>query len=468
MWLKNIQQMKQYDYIIIGSGQAGTPLAFSLAKNGRVAIIEKGQLGGTCVNHGCIPTKTYIASARKIWDIAHAEDFGIDNAHPAKANLQKIKQRKEAIIGADREGIEKGFLNNENITLYRGAAHFISDYEIAVNGETITAKNIFINVGSRPHVPAAYRHTPYFTNENILQATELPGHLIIIGGSFIGVEFAQMFKRFGSKVTIVERGPRLIKVEDEDVSSSVADILQSDGVDMIFNAYDIQTVVNNDGSITVTTTKDGLVSVTGSHILLAIGRMPNTDTLQLQNTGIKVNERGFIEVNEYGQTNVPGIFAMGDCNGKGAFTHTSYHDYQVVESFISGKKTKKISDRIITYGLFTDPPLGRVGMTKREALKKGHKVLLAHRTMDTINRAKAKGETKGFMQAIIDADTHLFLGACVLGVGGDEIISALTNLMYAKQPYTILRDAVHIHPTVSELLPTTLEDLTPLNEATFF
>lgn len=455
--------MVHYDYIIIGSGQAGTPLAFSLAKKGRVAIIEKGQLGGNCVNNGCIPTKTYIASARKMWDISHANDYGVDIPQSGKANMRKIKERKEAIIGEDRNGIEKGFQDDENIALYRGEAHFVNDYEVAVNGETLTAKNIFINVGSRPRVPEMYRHTPYFTNENILQTTELPEHLVIIGGSFIGVEFAQMFKRFGSKVTIVERGPRLIKVEDEDVSQAVADILKSDGIDIIFDADDIQTSLNKDGSITVNATKDKSVSVTGSHILLAIGRMPNTDTLQLQNTNIKVNERGFVEVDDYGQTNVAGVFAMGDCNGKGAFTHTSYHDYQVVESFLSGAKTRKISDRITTYGLFTDPPLGRVGMTKKEALQKGYKILLAHRPMTKINRAKAKGETKGFMQAIIDADTQLFLGACVLGVGGDEIISALTNLMYAKQPYTVLRDAVHIHPTVSELLPTTLEDLKPLN-----
>jgi pyruvate/2-oxoglutarate dehydrogenase complex dihydrolipoamide dehydrogenase (E3) component len=453
--------MVHYDYIIIGSGQAGTPLAFSLAKTGRVAIIEKAQLGGTCVNNGCIPTKAYVSSARKIWDISHAGELGIDISQPGKANLQKIKKRKDNITGADRDSIEKGFNNDENITLYRGEAHFTSNYEIAVNGETLTSKNIFINVGSRPRVPDSYRHTPYFTNEDILQTTELPEHLVIIGGSFIGVEFAHIFKRFGSKVTIVERGPRLIAVEDDDVSQAVAEILTADGVDIIYDAGDIQTALNEDGTITVTANKEH--SVTGSHILLAIGRMPNIDTLRLQNTDLRLNARGFIEVDDYCQTNVTGIFALGDCNGKGAFTHTSYHDYQVVESFISGAKRRKISDRIITYGLFTDPPLGRVGMTKRQALENGYKVLLAHRPMDKINRAKAKGETKGFMQAIIDADTLLFLGACVLGVGGDEIISALTNLMYAKQPYTVLRDAVHIHPTVSELLPTTLEDLKPLN-----
>lgn len=455
--------MMHYDFIIIGSGQSGTPLAFNLAEKGKVAIIEKGQLGGTCVNNGCIPTKIYVASARKMWDISHGQEFGIDLPQTGEANLGKIKQRKETIISEDRNGIEEGFISHKNITLYRGEAHFCSNYVVEVNGEKLSAKKIFINVGSRPRIPQEYTHLPYFTNENLLKTTDLPEHLIIIGGSFIGVEFAQIFKRFGSKVTVVERGPRLISVEDEDISHEVAEILKSENIDLIFNADDIQANENEDKTITVVANKDKSVSVTGSHILLAIGRMPNTDTLQLTNTDIKVSDRGFIEVDDFCQTSVDGIFATGDCNGRGAFTHTSYHDYQVVDSYLSGSKSRKISDRIITYSLFTDPPLGRVGMTKREALEKGYKILLAHRPMDKINRAKIKGETKGFMQIIIDADTNLFLGASVLGVGGDEIISAITNLIYAKQPYTILRDAVHIHPTVSELLPTTLENLKPLN-----
>lgn len=451
--------MKQYDYIIIGSGQAGTPLAFSLAKKGRVAIIEKGQLGGTCVNNGCKPTKAYVASARRIWDSLHGEEMGINIPQPGKADLQKIKARKEAIIGEDRDGVEKGFQDEENITLYRGEAHFVGNYEITVNGKTLTSKNIFINVGSRPVVMEPYWDIPHFTNESILQTTDLPEHLIIIGASFIAVEFAQMFKRFGSKVTLVARS-RLISSEDEDISDAVTEILKSDGVNILLNAGNAEPLLNADGSITITTMNNQ--SITGSHILLATGRIPNTDKLQLQNTGIKLNKKGFVDVDDYCQTNVAGVFAMGDCNGKGAFTHTSYHDYQVVESFLSGAKTRKISDRITTYGLFIDPPMGRVGMTKRQALEKGRKVLLAHRPMDQVSRAVEKGETKGFMQAIIDAETNLFLGACILGVGGDEIISSITNLIYAKQPYTVLRDSVQIHPTVSELLPTMLENLTPL------
>lgn len=389
--------------------------------------------------------------------------MGINIQSTAKADLHKIKQRKESIIQADRESIANGISNSTNITLYKGEAHFVSNYEIEVNGELISAKKIFINVGTRPFIPDGYKNVPYYTNETLLQTTELPKHLIIIGGSFIGVEFAQMFKRFGSEVTIIERGSRLIGVEDEDISETVTKILEANNIKLICNADDIQISENSDNSITVKTKKDGSAPVNGSHVLLAIGRQSNTDTLQLQNTDINVTERGFITVDDYTQTNVEGIFALGDCNGKGAFTHTSYHDFQVVENFLSGAKTKKISDRIITYGLFIDPPLGRIGMTKKEALNKGYKVLLAHRPMSRVKRAKIKGETNGFIQAIIDAKTNLFLGASVLGVGGDEVISAITSLMYAKQPYTILRDSVQIHPTVSELLPTALEDLKPLN-----
>lgn len=455
--------MTYYDYIIIGSGQAGTPLTFNLAKNGKVAIIEKSLLGGTCVNHGCIPTKSYIASAQKMWEISHASDMGISLENTAKADLNKIKQRKQTIIEADRESIANGIENNPNITLYKGEAHFISNYEVEINGELIGAKKIFINVGTRPFIPEPYKNIPYFTNETLLQTTKIPQHLIIIGGSFIGVEFAQMFKRFGSEVTIVERGSRLIAVEDEDVSDAVAEILKSNGINLVFNADDIQLSENQDKSISVNTHKDKSNTVKGSHVLLAIGRQSNTDTLQLQNTDINVTERGFITVDDFAQTNVEGIFALGDCNGKGAFTHTSYHDFQVVADFLSGAKSRKISDRITTYGFFIDPPLGRIGMTKKEALSKGYKVLLAHRPMTRVKRAKIKGETNGFIQAIIDAETNLFLGASILGVGGDEVVSAITSLMYAKQPYTVLRDSVQIHPTVSELLPTALEDLKPLN-----
>jgi pyruvate/2-oxoglutarate dehydrogenase complex dihydrolipoamide dehydrogenase (E3) component len=449
--------MKKFDFIIIGSGQAGTPLAFSLAKKGTVAFIEKGFLGGTCVNTGCTPTKAYVASARRIWDSQHGEEMGIEIPAGAKANLKKIKERKEDLVNGSRNGIEKGIADNDNITLFRGEAHFISNYEIAVNDQQLTAKQIFINVGARAIIPKEFAHINYLTNSEILELTKLPEHLLIIGGSYIGLEFSQIFKRFGSKVTIIERGDRLISKEDQNVSEAIAEILQAEGIEIKFNATEIN--ASQHGDEILIKINESQNEIKGSHLLLATGRSPNTDTLQLNNTSIDFDEKGFLTVDAYCKTNVEGIFAIGDCNGKGAFTHTSYNDFQIVEDYIFGDKKRKLSDRITTYGLFIDPPLGRVGMTKAEAEKKGLDVLIGYRPMSKVSRAKEKGETKGFMEAVIDAKTKQFLGACVLGVGGDEIITGITNLMYAKQPYTVFRDAIHIHPTVSELIPTMLLNL---------
>lgn len=455
--------MKTFDYIIIGSGQAGTPLAFSLSKKGTVALIEKSKIGGTCLNYGCIPTKTYIASARRAWDATHGEEFGIEIPSGTITNLSKVNSRKDNLINTSRSGIEKAISENPNISLYLGEAKFSSNYEIEINGEIITSKNIFINVGGRALVPSEYLNVPHYTNIELLEEKRLPEHLIIIGGSYIGLEFGQMFRRFGSKVTIIERGPKLIGREDKEISQAVEEILKSDGLDIIYNADAISAQKNQDDTITVTAKSDG-TSITGTHLLLAIGRLPNTDVLGLENTSIEIDKRGYINVDDYCQTNVEGIFALGDCNGKGAFTHTSYNDYQIVEDYLFGDKNRKISNRITTYGLFIDPPLGRVGLTKHEAISKGYTILVAHRPMTKVGRAKEKGETFGFMEAIIDDETNLFLGACVLGVGGDELINGFTNLMYAKQPYTVFRDGVHIHPTVSELIPTMLETLKPVEK----
>lgn len=453
--------MKHFDYIVIGSGQAGTPLAFSLSQKGKVALIEKSKIGGTCLNYGCIPTKTYIASARRAWDAQHGEEFGIEIPNGAITNLEKVNSRKNNLINASRDGIENNIEANENITLFRGEAKFINNYEIEINTEIITAKKIFINVGGRALIPDEFKNVPHYTNVELLELKELPEHLIIIGGSYIGLEFGQMFRRFGSKVTIIERGSKLIGREDEEVSQAVEEIFKAEGIEMIFNSDDIKARKNDDDTITINATKDGK-NVTGTHLLLAIGRVPNTDSLGLEKTTIDTNSRGFINVDEFCQTNVEGIYAMGDCNGKGAFTHTSYNDFQIVDNHLFGDQSRKISDRITTYGLFVDPPLGRVGMTKAEALKQGYKVLVAHRPMSKVGRAKEKGETFGFMEAIINAENNQFLGACVFGVGGDELINGFTNLMYANQPYTVFRDGVHIHPTVSELIPTMLEKVVPL------
>lgn len=453
--------MKNFDYIIIGSGQAGVPLAFSLSKKGTVAIVEKSFLGGTCVNNGCIPTKAYVASARRMWDAFHGDALGIEIPDGTKANLEKIKARKDKLVHESRFGIEKSLTGNENITLYKAEAYFLSDYVLQVGDTAITAKKIFINVGARAVVPQAYAGVPFYTNENILEIKDIPKHLIIIGGSYIGLEFGQIFRRFGSEVTIIESHEKLIAKEDDTVCDAVAEILKIEGIQLVFNAKEIAVVENSQDGITVTIGKS---EIKGSHLLLAVGRSPNTDTLQIENTHLELDEKNYIKVNDYCQTNVEGIFAIGDCNGKGAFTHTSYNDFQIVESFLLSKKERKISDRITTYGLFIDPPLGRTGMTRKEALEKGYEVLVGYRPMTKVGRAKEKGESLGFMEAVIDAKTNLFLGACVLGVGGDEIINGITNLMYGKQPYTVFRDAVHIHPTVSELIPTMLETLKPIHK----
>ncbi|MEC5166699.1 pyruvate/2-oxoglutarate dehydrogenase complex dihydrolipoamide dehydrogenase (E3) component [Flavobacterium sp. PL11] len=449
--------MKKFDFIIIGSGQAGVPLAFSLAKKGTVALIEKSLIGGTCVNTGCVPTKAYVASARRMWDSLHGEEMGIEIPAGAKANLEKVKARKEILVNASREGIENSIAENDNITLFRGEAHFISNYEIKVNDDKITANQIFINVGARAIIPIEFATVDYLTNVDILQLTKIPEHLIIIGGSYIGLEFGQMFKRFGSNVTIIESGNRLISKEDENVSNAIAQIFRDEEIEIEFNAAEL--VASQDGNIISVKINGTNKEINGTHLLLAVGRSPNTDTLRIENTSIICDEKGYVAVDDYCKTNVAGIFAIGDCNGKGAFTHTSYNDFQIVEDYLLGDKKRKISDRIITYGLFIDPPLGRVGMTKVQAIEKGFSILIGNRPMNKIGRAKEKGEIKGFMEAVIDAKTNEFLGACVLGVGGDEIISGITNLMYAKQPYTILRDSIHLHPTVSELIPTMLENL---------
>lgn len=450
--------MKQFDAIIIGSGQAGTPLAFSLANSGKtVAFVEKNKIGGTCLNVGCTPTKTYVASARKMWDVRHGEELGIEIPTGARTDLAKVKERKDNLINDSREGIEKAIAKNPNITFYYGEASFKSDKIVKISNELLTAELIFINVGTRPNVPRQYQSVKYLTNESILEITALPKHLVVIGGSYIGLEFGQMFSRFGSEVTIIERSEHLVRREDEEVSLAIEDICKSEGIRLILNAKCLSAEENADQTITVKTKCEQNPIVTGTHLLLGIGRTPNTDTLRLENTNIEADKHGFITVNDYCETNINGVFALGDCNGKGAFTHTSYNDYQIVENYLLGDQRRKISDRIQTYGLFIDPPLGRAGMTKKEALAKGFKILEARREMATIARAKEKGETKGFMSVIINAENNFILGTAVLGVGGDEIVTGILNVMNAKLPYTAIRDSMVLHPTISELIPTILE-----------
>lgn len=453
--------MKKFDSIIIGSGQAGTPLAFKIAGEGyKVAFIEKEHYGGTCLNTGCTPTKAYVASARRMYDVQNGEALGIQIPAGAKALLSKIKARKDELIQKSVSGIKKGLEKNENITTYFGEAKFTGPKQLMVNGEELLAETIYINVGGRARMPEAYASANPLNNQSILQLTELPEHLVVVGGGYIGLEFGQMFRRFGSRVTIVEKGERLISREDEDISAAIKDILEKEGVEFRLKATCMGAEKLEDGRVSVNVDcKDGAPTVVGSHVLLAIGRDMNSDLLDLKKTGVEVDDWAAIKVNDYLETNVPGIYALGDCNGQGAFTHTAYNDYEIVAANRFDDANRKVSDRIVTYGLFIDPPLGRAGQTLAQAKKSGRPLLVGSRPMSKIARAKEKGETDGFMRVIVDAETKKIVGASVLGVGGDEIVSGILNLMYADKPYTVIRDSVQIHPTVSELIPTLLESL---------
>jgi pyruvate/2-oxoglutarate dehydrogenase complex dihydrolipoamide dehydrogenase (E3) component len=458
-------ELTTFDAIVIGSGQAGTPLVFKLASEGqKVAFIEKEHFGGTCVNNGCTPTKTYVASARRMWEAQHGEELGIEIPLGAKANLRKIKARKDKLVQNSVDGIIKGVEQHENIIFFKGEARFEGSKIVAVNNMFLTAEEIYINVGGSPFIPDGYEDVPYLTNQSMLELEELPEHLLIIGGSYIGLEFGQMFSRLGSKVTIIERGKSIIGREDEETSQTIQQMMEEEGVEFRLGATCLTAKKNEYGGISahINCANEGFMAVDGSHLLLAVGRRPNTANLQLEKTGVKTDDKGFIEVNDYLETHVKGIFALGDCNGKGAFTHTAYNDYEIIVANKFDGKDRKVSDRITTYGLYVDPPLGRVGITKKEAQQKGVDVLIGHRQMSRIARAKEKGETKGYMSVVVDAKTKKILGATILGVGGDEIISSIINIMYADKSYEVIRDSIQPHPTVSELIPTMLESLTKL------
>lgn len=453
--------MKNYDAIIIGSGQAGTPLVFKYASSKKkVAFIEKQHFGGTCLNVGCTPTKAYVASAKRIFDAKNADKLGIDVPKGIKANLIKIKDRKDALIHKSVKGLTSALENNKYIDLYRGEASFSADKIIEINGESITAEKIFINVGGRPRKPKEFENVNYLTNEEILKLTEIPEHLLIVGGSYIGLEFGQMFKRFGSKVSIIEKGERLIDKEDEDVSQNIKEILEEEGIDFRMNAACTGGIQEGSDKVKLKINcNTGANEITGSHLLLAVGRVPNTDLLNLEATGILVDDRGYIKVNDKLETSVEGVYALGDCNGKGAFTHTAYNDFEIVYANLFGKGERKISDRILTYGLFIDPPLGRAGMTLSQAKKKVKNIKVADYKMTDVARARERGETDGFMRIVIDGDTDKILGTSMLGIGGDELAASILNVMYADKPYTLIRDSVQIHPTVAELIPTMLENI---------
>jgi len=456
---------RHFDSIIIGAGQAGPSLAGRLTQSGQtVAMIERKLFGGTCVNTGCIPTKTMVASAYAAHLARRAGDFGVHIDGSIQVDMKAVKARKESILAKSRDGIEKWLRGMDKCTVFHAPARFVSAHEIEVDAEIISADRIFINVGGRAVVPDLHgvHDIDYLTNTSMLELEEVPEHLVVVGGSYVGLEFAQMFRRFGSKVTIVEKGARLILHEDEDISAAAKEILESEGIDVRLGAECIAFERGEKGPLVHTSCDTGDPKVHGSHVLLAVGRRPNTDDLGLEKAGVQTDERGYILVDDELRTNVSGVWAMGDCNGKGAFTHTSYNDFEIVAANLLDNDPRRVSDRIKAHALYIDPPLGRVGMTEAEVRQTGKPALIGTRPMTKVGRAVEKGESKGFMKVLVDAESKKILGAAILGTGGDEAIHCILDIMYAGSPYTTLQRAMHIHPTVSELIPTVLGDLKPL------
>jgi pyruvate/2-oxoglutarate dehydrogenase complex dihydrolipoamide dehydrogenase (E3) component len=454
-----------FDAIIIGAGQAGPALAGRLTKAGRtVAFIERKLFGGTCVNTGCTPTKALVASAYVAQKARTASVYGVTVQGPISVDMKAVKARKDKIVFDSRNGLEKSLRGMQNCTVFTGHAHFESPKEIRVGDDLLSADQIFINVGGRAVIPdfPGVAQVPYLTNVSILELDTLPRHLVIVGGSYVGLEFGQIFRRFGSEVTIIEKASRLVSREDEDVSAAIKTFLEKEGITVRLNAECIHFEPRGDDiAAGVNCPDDGSDSI-GSHVLLAVGRRPNTDDLGLEKAGVELDKHGYITVDDQLRTNVPGIWALGDCNGKGAFTHTAYNDFEIVAANLLDNDPRRVTDRIPAYALYTDPPLGRVGLTEEAVRKSGKAALIGTRPMTRVARAIEKGETEGFIKVLVDAKSKEILGASILGTGGDEAIHCIIDTMYARAPYTTIQRAVHIHPTVSELLPTVFGDLKPL------
>jgi len=457
--------IQRFDAIVIGTGQAGPPLAVRLGKAGqRTAIIERHLIGGTCVNTGCIPTKTLIASARAAYIARRGADFGVMLGGDVRVDMGRVKTRKDGVVQQSNQGVEKWITGTPNVTLFRGHARFEDAHRVRIGDDVLEGERIFINVGGRATVPPlpGLDRVPFFTNSSMMGVDFVPEHLIIVGGSYIGLEFAQMYRRFGSRVTVVEMSPRLVMREDEDVSAAVQGILEAEGVDFRLAATCLAVERDPAGVAIRVGCDEEPRRIAGSHLLLAVGRLPNTADLGLDKAGVATDGKGYITVDEGLRTSVPHIWALGDVNGRGAFTHTSYNDYEIVAANLLDGEQRKVSERIPCYALFIDPPLGRVGMTMRDVAASGRKALVAKMMMTRVGRARERGETQGFMRVLVDAETKRILGASLLGTEGDEAVHSILDVMAADAPYTVLQRAMHIHPTVSELLPTLLGDLQPL------
>jgi pyruvate/2-oxoglutarate dehydrogenase complex dihydrolipoamide dehydrogenase (E3) component len=456
--------MSRYDAIIIGAGQAGPPLARRLTDAGMsVALIERHLFGGTCVNTGCMPTKTMVASAYVAQLARRRDEFGVVSDGPVRVDMSRVQARAAEVTENARRGVETHLRQMQRCTVLQGHARFIDRESVQVAGQVLSAPRIFINVGGRaviPDIPGIHE-VPFLTNSAMVALDRAPRHLVVIGGSYIGLEFGQMFRRFGAEVTIIEMGGRLAGREDEDVSDAIADILRAEGVAVRVNAKCISLAAHADGVEIGVECTAGAPRVVGSDVLLAVGRRPNTDDLDLERAGVATDARGYIIVDDTLSTTVPGIWALGDCNGRGAFTHTSYNDFEIVAANLLDGEQRRVGDRITGYALYIDPPLGRAGMTEAQARAEGRSVLVGRRPMTRVGRAIEKGETQGFMKLVVDARSRQILGAAILGTGGDEAIHGVLDMINAKATYDVLQRAVPIHPTVSELIPTTLGELRP-------
>jgi len=455
---------ERFDAIVIGAGQAGPALCARLDQQGlRTALIERRRLGGTCVNDGCIPTKTLVASARAAHVARRGAEFGFA-AGEIRVDMKAVKARKDGVVRQSQDGLAGWVGGMKNVSLIEGHARFTGPRTVAVDGRELRAERVFLNVGGRALVPdiPGVKDVPYFTNSSIMEVDYLPEHLVIIGGSYIGLEFAQMYRRFGSQVTVVERMAKLLPREDDDVAAEIRAVLEREGIEIRTDAECMALSRKGDRIVVGLECKGGAPVAEGSHVLLAVGRLPNTHDLGLKEAGIESDARGFIKVDDACRASAEGVWALGDANGRGAFTHTSWNDHEIVAANLFDRDPRRISDRIPAYALFIDPPLGRAGMNEAEARKSGLRVLAAKMPMTRVGRAREAGETQGFMKVLVDADSQELLGAAILGLNGDEIVHSLLDVMYAKKPYTTVQRAVHIHPTVTELIPTLLGSLEPL------
>ncbi|HEU4645402.1 MAG TPA: FAD-containing oxidoreductase [Burkholderiales bacterium] len=455
--------MASFDAVVVGTGQAGPALAARLSGAGMsVAVVERGKFGGTCVNDGCTPTKAMVASAYAAFIARRAGDYGVATG-AVRVDFGAVMARKDKIVAASNSGVEKWMAGLKGGKVYRGHARFVGPDAVEVGGEKLIAGKIFLNVGGRPLVPdmPGLREVPFLTNQSMMGLQSLPAHLLVAGGSYIGLEFGQMMRRFGSKVTVIEMGPRLVAREDEDVSAALQQMLEAEGIDVRLNAKCLSVKNEPDGVSVGLECTQGAPRAHGTHLLLAVGRIPNTDDLGLERAGVKLDARGYIEVNEALQTSNSRVWALGDCNGKGAFTHTAYNDYEIVADNLLHGAGRKWTDRVPVYALYTDPPLGRVGMNEAEAKKAGIATLVGKRPMTRVSRAVEKGETVGFLKVCVEASSGRILGASLLGVGADEAVHSLIDAVVAKTPVKQFQQRMRIHPTVSELLPTVMEKLEP-------